>query len=251
MKIYLVTIGALFVPGAAATCMNDFMCPANAERIPYRSCYNDFDDCQCIPGYYKSGNSCVTNASSGCDKSYDFATRISSRSCFDTIDDFDCIPGYNKSGDACVTNLSSGCNVFFNHAIRKSWRSCFDTIDDYDCLPGFKKQGTQCVFNNPWGTTPPENEVCALFQCPPNSKPTASDDACIASFDDCSCLPHYSKNGNYCVCANSYNCPANSQRISGRVCYDTFDDCKCNSGYIKSGEECVPGEEQEETQWVS
>ena len=36
------------------TCSNDFVCPANSIRIANRSCYDNFDDCQCKYGYYKS-----------------------------------------------------------------------------------------------------------------------------------------------------------------------------------------------------
>ena len=230
---------AFLVPAAATTCMNDFMCPEHSERIPSRSCYNNFDDCQCIPGYYKSGEACVTNLSPGCNKFWDFSKR-KDRSCYDTIDDVDCIFGYYKSGDACVTDKSPGCNKFWDYSDRKN-RGCYDTISDVDCWPGFKKEGNQCVFNNPWSTVPDPTPTCAFYHCPLNSYPTDSTADCIASFDDCSCLPHYSKSGDMCVCDNTYTCPPHSSRIPGRNCYDMIDDCECEAGYIKDGEACVPG----------
>jgi hypothetical protein len=36
------------------TCTNSYVCPANSYRIAHRLCYDDFDDCQCKHGYYKS-----------------------------------------------------------------------------------------------------------------------------------------------------------------------------------------------------
>jgi hypothetical protein len=36
------------------TCRNDYVCPANSCRIAHRLCYDNFDDCQCNYGYYKS-----------------------------------------------------------------------------------------------------------------------------------------------------------------------------------------------------
>ena len=36
------------------TCKNDYHCPANSYRIEHRLCYDNFDDCKCNYGYYKS-----------------------------------------------------------------------------------------------------------------------------------------------------------------------------------------------------
>jgi hypothetical protein len=36
------------------TCRNAYICPANSCRIAGRLCYDNFDDCQCNYGYYKS-----------------------------------------------------------------------------------------------------------------------------------------------------------------------------------------------------
>jgi hypothetical protein len=36
------------------SCSNDYVCPANSCRIAHRLCYDNFDDCQCKYGYYKS-----------------------------------------------------------------------------------------------------------------------------------------------------------------------------------------------------
>jgi hypothetical protein len=36
------------------TCKNDYVCPANSCRITNRLCYDNFDDCSCKHGYYKS-----------------------------------------------------------------------------------------------------------------------------------------------------------------------------------------------------
>ena len=36
------------------TCINNYVCPDNSCRIEHRLCYDNFDDCQCKYGYYKS-----------------------------------------------------------------------------------------------------------------------------------------------------------------------------------------------------
>ena len=36
------------------TCTNNYVCPASSCRIAHRLCYDNFDDCQCKYGYYKS-----------------------------------------------------------------------------------------------------------------------------------------------------------------------------------------------------
>ena len=44
------------------TCTNNFVCPKNSCRIAHRLCYDNFDDCQCNYGYYKSGGNCVRHS---------------------------------------------------------------------------------------------------------------------------------------------------------------------------------------------
>jgi hypothetical protein len=40
-------------------CNDDLQCPAESIRIPDRACYNTFDDCQCVSGFFKSNKKCV------------------------------------------------------------------------------------------------------------------------------------------------------------------------------------------------
>ena len=46
------------------TCSNNYVCPANSCRIAHRLCYDNFDDCQCKYGYYKSKfeNKCIRHS---------------------------------------------------------------------------------------------------------------------------------------------------------------------------------------------
>lgn len=79
-----------------------YQCPKNSQRKPNRECYNNFDDCECVDGYVKSGHQCVQE-SSGCPEGYTYDPH--SGRCVS------CPSGYTYDPVSCkcVPEQSSGC----------------------------------------------------------------------------------------------------------------------------------------------
>lgn len=81
----------------------NFQCPANSSRKPNRHCYDNFFDCDCDPGYYKSGYQCVPFKDNACDyQCPENSFRKPNRQCYDTFDDCYCRDGYYKEGGKCI-----------------------------------------------------------------------------------------------------------------------------------------------------
>jgi hypothetical protein len=80
----------------------DYDCPAYSYRRPHRKCYNNFDDCACKNGYYKSKteDKCMKSKVpvKMCDyKCPEYAKRKKTVSCYEGFKDCECYEGYYKS----------------------------------------------------------------------------------------------------------------------------------------------------------
>ena len=83
----------------------NFQCPQNSVRKPNRQCYDNFDDCECVPGFHKQGSRCVPTSGGGNDCNFQCAinsARKPNRQCYDNFDDCECVPGFEKKGNECV-----------------------------------------------------------------------------------------------------------------------------------------------------
>jgi len=192
-------------------CEANFICPNHSSRKYSRSCYNNFEDCECDSGYAKDGDVCVSN----------------------------CPDGQKLDGNEyCVKNW---CNDNYQcppRSVRLPSRECYNDINDCECDSGFKKQSNNGV------------DSCIAdwcnhnFSCPANSFRKIGQQ-CYDTFGDCECNSGYKKqtnNGAFCIadsCDQNYTCPANSFRKLGQQCYDSFGDCECLEGFHKSGSQCV------------
>ena len=79
----------------------NLQCPQNSYRKPLRQCYDNFDDCECVKGYYKEHGRCVPEPKCNF-KCPGFALPKPNRECYDTIDDCFCHKGYRKTGLRCT-----------------------------------------------------------------------------------------------------------------------------------------------------
>lgn len=118
-------------------CDNRYQCPANSNRKPNRGCYDNFDDCQCNPGFQKQGNRCVPL----CSNSYTCPANsfpIPNRGCYDNFDDCQCNRGYKKQGNRCVPECDNTYQCPAN-SVRKVGLDCYDSFDDCVCLRGYER----------------------------------------------------------------------------------------------------------------
>ena len=147
-------------------CLADYKCPAHAYRRDGRSCYNNFEDCQCESGFAKVGDACISNCPFGqkldhfeycvmkwCVDNYVCPMRSArkpNRDCYNNFDDCDCELGYkkqtNQGKDYCV---SKGCYFNFTcpaNSSRLPGQQCYDDFQsDCACNTGYKVSGSQCV----------------------------------------------------------------------------------------------------------
>jgi hypothetical protein len=89
----------------AEDCRNEYQCAANSTRKSNRKCYNNQDDCECLPGYGLKGQLCLPDPSC----IYQCAAnsiRKPNRKCYNNQDDCECLRGYIQVGQKC--RLSSG-----------------------------------------------------------------------------------------------------------------------------------------------
>ena len=122
------------------TCKNDFICPANSFRIPHRLCYDNFDDCQCAHGYYKStteGKCLPVNKP---------PTKAPVKAPVKPPTPV-CAAGYEWINGCCKKVCTNNNYVCPANSYRKSHRECYDGFDDCECWHGYYKSAheNKCI----------------------------------------------------------------------------------------------------------
>jgi Fasciclin domain len=85
----------------------NFQCPRNSRRRENRQCWSNIDDCTCINGYQKNGNTCVqTNVDQFVRRCMYSCPPNSSqrpdRTCIDSFADCQCNPGHISISIGCI-----------------------------------------------------------------------------------------------------------------------------------------------------
>jgi Fasciclin domain len=93
---------------AAVEKLCSFQCPSNARRRENRQCWSNMNDCYCMSGYQKNGNTCVQTRGAG-----EFVNRCMytcppnsskrpNRNCIESFDDCQCNPGTIAISIGCI-----------------------------------------------------------------------------------------------------------------------------------------------------
>ena len=123
----------------------NYRCPSKSVRKPHRQCYNNFDDCECVRGYFKQNGKCVQPQESCNYQCPSNSHRKPNRQCYNNFDDCECATGYAKYSGKCVKQ-NERCNYQCpSNSSRKPNRRCYNNFDDCKCHSNYYKYKGKCV----------------------------------------------------------------------------------------------------------
>jgi hypothetical protein len=195
------------------------MCLACTSKPSY-AYYTNTGTCDwsCDSGYYRSGNTCVSN-----------------------FNNTTCSTGQYRSGNVCYSCGTAPWNAYYT-----TTGSC-----DWTCNSGFYRSGNTCVsnFNNTTCSTGQYLSGNTCYSCG-----TAPWNAYYTTTGSCdwTCNSGFYRSGNTCVSNFNNTTCSTGQYLSGNTCYScgtapwnayytTTGSCDwtCNSGFYRSGNTCV------------